>query len=142
MYEPKNNRSQFERTAHNDLIIDSYNANPTSMKASLEFFVKIPSTLPKAVILGDMKELGNVSDEEHKKLIRFVLAQNLGKVIFVGSIFTQILKEEKSFGNTNVLVFENIDQLTDELKANPITSHYILLKGSHSIRLDKAVASL
>ncbi len=56
-YEPQNHRSQFKRTERNDLIIDAYNANPTSMKTSLEFFTSIPASLPKMVILGEMKEL-------------------------------------------------------------------------------------
>ena len=72
-YEPRNHRSQFKRTEHNDLIIDAYNANPTSMKASLDFFTSIPSTLPKMVILGEMKELGEKSVEEHQKLLNSYL---------------------------------------------------------------------
>ncbi len=136
-YQPMNNRSQFERTANNDLIIDSYNANPTSMKVSLEFFMKIPSKMPKAVILGDMKELGDISMEEHKKLIEFVKTQQLDKIYLVGSIFSQLaasIESDKSF-----LVFENIDQLNQMLKQEPLKKHYVLLKGSHSIRLDKAI---
>jgi len=68
-YQPLNHRSQFKRTEKNDLIIDAYNANPTSMKASLDFFTSIPSSLPKMVILGEMKELGEASEEEHIKLV-------------------------------------------------------------------------
>ena len=75
-YIPTNNRSQFERTRDNELIIDAYNANPSSMKASLEYFAKIPSNLPKAVILGDMNELGDISDSEHQALTTFLKAQS------------------------------------------------------------------
>lgn len=139
-YQPMNNRSQFERTASNDLIIDSYNANPTSMKVSLEFFVKIPSSLPKVVILGDMKELGEISTDEHKMLIEFVSKQNLDKIYLVGSIFHEISKSLNT--NKSILVFENIDQLNEKLKAEPISGHYILLKGSNSIGLDKAIKYL
>lgn len=139
-YEPKNNRSQFERTINNDLIIDSYNANPTSMRASLEFFVKIPSSLPKVVVLGDMNELGAISEDEHKKLIQFILDQELEKVILVGPIFNKLssLIEEKN----TLEVYENVDLLIDELKDAPIKAKYVLLKGSNSIRLDKAVEYL
>ncbi len=139
-YEPKNNRSQFERTANNDLIIDSYNANPSSMKASLEFFVKIPSNLPKAVILGDMKELGDISIDEHQKLIEFVREQDLDKIFLVGSIFSQVV--QSTILSENILVFEDIDQLNNKLKQEPIKGHYILLKGSHSIKLDQAISLL
>ena len=139
-YEPKNNRSQFERTANNDLIIDSYNANPSSMKASLEFFVKIPSNLPKVVILGDMKELGDISIDEHQKLIEFVREQDLDKIFLVGSIFSQVVQSTTL--SENILVFEDIDQLNNKLKQEPIKGHYILLKGSHSIKLDQAISLL
>lgn len=139
-YQPKNNRSQFERTANNDLIIDSYNANPTSMKASLEFFVKIPSNSPKAVILGDMNELGAISDVEHSNLIEFVSTQQLDKVILVGPIFSHLATSIDI--SEAIDVYEDIDQLIDYLKEKPIKGEYILLKGSNSIRLDKAVEYL
>ena len=139
-YQPQNNRSQFERTANNDLIIDSYNANPTSMKVSLEFFVKIPSNLPKAMILGDMKELGDISIVEHKKLIDFVKTQNIEKIYLVGSIFKQLAPSPSD--GSPIEVFENIDQLNKVLQEQPLKGYYILLKGSHSIRLDKAIPFL
>ena len=139
-YQPKNNRSQFERTANNDLIIDSYNANPTSMKASLEFFVKIPSNSPKVVILGDMNELGAISEVEHRNLIEFVSTQMLDKVILVGPIFSQLANSTE--GNSTFKVYETVDFLIEELKNNPIKGEYILLKGSNSIKLDKVVEYL
>ncbi len=134
-YMPKNNRSQFERTAHNDLIIDAYNANPTSMKAALDFFVKIPSTLPKAVILGEMKELGEISGNEHRKLVEFLSAQSFGKVYLVGEAFADVAGEE-------IFVFESAEQLIEALQKNPIEGYYILLKGSHSVHLEKVVPFL
>lgn len=139
-YQPKNNRSQFERTANNDLIIDSYNANPTSMKVSLEFFVKIPSNLPKMVILGDMNELGAISEDEHRDLIKFVSDQKLDKVILVGPIFNHLANPTEV--NSTFKVYETVDFLIEELKNNPIKGEYILLKGSNSIKLDKVVEYL
>lgn len=139
-YQPKNNRSQFERTANNDLIIDSYNANPTSMKVSLEFFVKIPSNLPKIVILGDMNELGAISEDEHRDLIKFVSDQKLDKVILVGPIFNHLANPTEV--NSTFKVYETVDFLIEELKNNPIKGEYILLKGSNSIKLDKVVEYL
>lgn len=141
-YQPKNNRSQFERTANNDLIIDSYNANPTSMKASLEFFVKIPSNLPKMVILGDMNELGSISEDEHKNLIKFVSTQKLDKVILVGPIFSKLATSVGIDIDSAFKVYETIDYLIEELKVNPVKGEYILLKGSNSIKLDKVVEYL
>lgn len=132
-YEPKNNRSQFERTEKNDLIIDAYNANPTSMKAMLEFFAKIPTDLPKAVILGEMKELGAIAEEEHAKMLEFLHRQTFEKMYLVGSIFK---KTEKL---PNACFFETVEELTEELKQHPLTGHYVLLKGSNSVHLEKAV---
>jgi UDP-N-acetylmuramoyl-tripeptide--D-alanyl-D-alanine ligase len=133
-YEPKNNRSQFKRTAMNDLIIDAYNANPTSMKASLEFFSSIPTSLPKMVILGEMKELGAIGDEEHLKMVQFLRKQPYDRVCLVGSVFKHHTGEDDSFH-----LFEDVEQLIGMLEKEPVSNHYILLKGSHSIHLEKAV---
>jgi UDP-N-acetylmuramoyl-tripeptide--D-alanyl-D-alanine ligase len=133
-YEPKNSRSQFERTEHNDLIIDAYNANPTSMKASLDSFSKIDSNLPKAVILGEMKELGEITDEEHREILRFVLEQPFEKAYLVGDIFKNL-----SVANEKLFYFSTVEELCEELKKNPITRHYILLKGSNSVHLDRSL---
>jgi len=133
-YEPTNNRSQFMRTEKNDLIIDAYNANPTSMKASLDFFTSIPSSLPKMVILGEMKELGAISNEEHQQMVQFLREQRYDKVVLVGSVFSQWVRETDAYP-----VFEDVDELIRSLQVQPVTNHYILLKGSHSVHLEKAV---
>lgn len=136
-YEPTNHRSQFKRTEKNDLIIDAYNANPSSMKASLEFFSSIPTILPKMVILGEMKELGERSDEEHEKVVNFLRAQSYEKVYLVGSVFNKWITENDPFQ-----LFCNVEELIDLLEREPIFHHYILLKGSHSVHLEKAIDSL
>lgn len=136
-YEPTNHRSQFKRTDKNDLIIDAYNANPTSMKASLEFFSSVPSTLPKMVILGEMKELGESSNREHKKLVRFLEKQSFDKVYLVGSVFS-----EWSEGHDGFRLFGDVEELINALEEEPVSNHYILLKGSHSVQLEKAVDRL
>lgn len=133
-YEPKNHRSQFKRTGMNDLIIDAYNANPTSMKASLEFFTSIPTSLPKLVILGEMKELGEVRDEEHRKMVQFLRKQPYDSVYLVGSVF----KNQTDAGDFFHL-FADVDELIVKLEKEPVRNYYILLKGSHSIHLEKAV---
>lgn len=131
-YEPKNHRSQFMRTEKNDLIIDAYNANPTSMKASLEFFSTIPSAMPKMVILGEMKELGKGSEEAHQKLIHFLKEETFEKIYLVGDLF-------KGFPKNNFRLFDNPEALIAELKTKPIKGYYILLKGSHSVHLEKVI---
>lgn len=136
-YEPTNLRSQFKRTEKNDLIIDAYNANPISMKAALEFFSSIPSSLSKMVILGEMKELGESSDEEHEKIVQLLKQQPYDKVYLVGSAFNKCTSENESFR-----LFDDVDLLIETLKKKPVSNHYILLKGSHSVHLEKAVDSL
>jgi len=139
-YEPKNNRSQFERTQHNDLIIDAYNANPTSMKAMLEFFSKIKSDLPKAVILGEMKELGPIAEVEHRKMLDYLHGQSFDKIYLVGSVFTDGVTGSITMKNT--FVFERVEQLIEELERHPLAGYYVLLKGSHSVQLEKVIPFL
>lgn len=136
-YEPTNHRSQFKRTEKNDLIIDAYNANPTSMKASLEFFSSIPASMPKMVILGEMKELGETNDEEHEQIVRYLEKQSFDKVYLVGSVFSKWVSENNTFR-----LYENVDNLIKILEKEPVSNHYILLKGSNSVHLEKAIDSL
>lgn len=133
-YEPVNHRSQFKRTKWNDLIIDTYNANPTSMKASLEFFATIPTSLPKMVVIGEMKELGETAMEEHKRLLDFLAEQPMGKVILVGELFRKFSSIKPYYE-----LYDRVEELIERLLKEPITRHYILLKGSHSVSLEKAI---
>ncbi|MFR1987290.1 MAG: glutamate ligase domain-containing protein [Prevotellamassilia sp.] len=84
-YVPSNNRSELLRTAHNELIVDAYNANPTSMRAALDNFALI-SHPHKMLILGEMRELGAVSAEEHQKVAAQALSLGAEAVWFVGRI--------------------------------------------------------
>jgi UDP-N-acetylmuramoyl-tripeptide--D-alanyl-D-alanine ligase len=136
-YEPKNHRSQFKRTEKNDLIIDAYNANPTSMKTSLEFFTTVPSSLPKMVILGEMKELGEISRVEHQRMLDFLQKQSYARVYLVGDIFRELIP-----ANATYHFFEDVEALIKSLNEDPLTGYYILLKGSHSVHLEKAVDNL
>jgi UDP-N-acetylmuramoyl-tripeptide--D-alanyl-D-alanine ligase len=133
-YEPVNHRSQFKRTARNDLIIDTYNANPTSMKASLEFFATVSTSMPKMVVIGEMKELGETTMEEHQRLLDFLAAQPIGKVILVGELFRKFPLIKPYYE-----VYDKVEELIERLQKEPITRHYILLKGSHSVSLEKAI---
>ena len=133
-YEPQNHRSQFKRTERNDLIIDAYNANPTSMKTSLDFFTSVPSSLPKMVILGEMKELGKISGDEHQQMIDFLGKQAYARIYLVGDTFREMIP-----ANSSYRFFEDVDALVKSLNDEPLTGYYILLKGSHSVHLEKAV---
>src|SRR5690554_7122225 len=136
-YEPTNYRSQFKRTENNDLIIDTYNANPTSMKTSLDFFTSIPSSMRKMVILGEMMELGDSSDEEHKNLLDYLSLKPEIEVCLVGRIFNKIVKPDNEFK-----YFDSVDYLIAYLKKEPIKGRFIFIKGSNSVQLDKVITYL
>ena len=125
-YIPSNNRSQLIVTASNKLIVDTYNANPTSMNAALQNFRDMKVS-PKMAILGDMRELGEVSAEEHQKVVDFLKQTDITNVWLVGS----------EFANTDCdyRKFDNVDQVKEEIAANPPKGEYILIKGSNGIKL-------
>ena len=135
-YTPTNNRSQCTRTEKNTLIVDAYNANPTSMEAALKNFSKIETTSDKVLILGDMKELGEDSEAEHQKVLTLIQSLGFTKCYFVGSEFAKVAGSEFS------KCFENVESLAEYLTANPISDSTILIKGSNSTRLTKIVDSL
>ncbi len=132
-YTPKNNRSQFEKTASNSLIVDAYNANPTSMKAALDNFVDYPLS-PKALIIGEMKELGGVTQTEHQQLVNWIKAYAFSHVYLVGKAFRDV--------ETDFPVFENVGDLILHFTSEPLKEYCILIKGSNSIQLDKVVSYL
>lgn len=125
-YVPTNNRSQLEVTTSNKLIVDTYNANPTSMKAALENFRDMKVS-PKMAILGDMRELGEVSHEEHQKVVDFLKDNNISNVWLVG----------EEFGKTECAYrkFNNVDEVKAEIAAHKPQGFYILIKGSNGIKL-------
>ncbi len=131
-YTPSNNRSQLHKTEHNTIILDAYNANPTSMSAALETLGGILFS-KKAAILGDMLELGEISEIEHEKIFKKALHLNLNALFTVGEIFHKISK------NHNVLSFKTTADLTDYLKKHTMTDHLILLKASRGIGLESVV---
>ncbi len=133
-YEPTNNRSQLKETDRNMLIIDAYNANPTSMHAALENFDHMDVSR-KVLILGDMKELGPDTDMEHQKVADYISNHSFDKVIFIGDNFSRV--------NTNYPPrFRDMESLKDYLTVNPIEDSYILLKGSRGIQLEKCIDML
>ncbi len=133
-YTPTNNRSQCTHTEKNTLIVDAYNANPTSMEATLKNFSKIQAE-SKVLILGDMKELGEDSEAEHNKVLALIQSLGFTQVYFVGSEFANVAGSEYA-------CFENVESLAEYLAQNPISNSTILIKGSNSTRLTKIVDSL
>lgn len=129
-YRPTNNRSQIKITKDNTLICDSYNANPTSMLLAIDSFSAI-TTDRKIIILGDMLELGEKSEEEHLKVLNTLQSHIAKKVLLVGPVFQKISKK------SGFKAFDNVDKLMEFLKSEPLNGNTILIKGSRGIRLDK-----
>jgi UDP-N-acetylmuramoyl-tripeptide--D-alanyl-D-alanine ligase len=127
-YTPTNNRSQVKETEKNTLLLDCYNANPTSMRSALESFALI-NNKDKWFILGDMLELGSESNFEHKEIVQ--LTKQLDLVgHFVGPLFFASKDNSNNF-------YETREELLNEIKRNPITQKLILIKGSRGIGLEK-----
>ena len=123
-YEPTNNRSQFKKTDNNELIIDAYNANPSSMKVALDNFITMP-VQPKAIILGDMRELGPTSDELHAEVVAQIKKGQFDKVFLCGEHFSKVGKEFSPFATTEAMV--------EELRKQPLKGYHILIKIGKSV---------
>lgn len=132
-YIPNNSRSQLKNTKRNTLIIDAYNANPTSMKAAVDNFAEYP-LLPKAAIIGEMKELGGITQSEHQQLLDLIEAHSFQKVFLVGKAFKGL--------RTEYPIFDNVAELMLEFSNNPLIDYCILIKGSNGVQLDKVISYL
>ena len=137
-YVPKNNRSQMEKTERNLLIEDAYNANPTSMAAALDNLVLVTAE-KKAALLGDMRELGAESLNEHLKVLHQILSMGLDLVCLVGEEFGKAVAES---GTSSVKCFHDSDELASWLKDNPVSGATVLVKGSRGIRMEKVLPEL
>ena len=138
-YVPANNRSQMQRTERNTLILDAYNANPSSMAVALESFALMEAPR-KVALLGDMRELGDNSLEEHVKVVEKLAASGL-EAYLVGEEFARALAAAGS--PANVLGhFADSDALAAHLAAHPLEGACILVKGSRGIRMEKTIPSL
>ncbi len=129
-YDPGINRSQIIKTKNNTLVCDSYNANPLSMKLAIESFAHITAE-NKICILGDMLELGNNSEEEHKKIHKVLSDNNLRNVILTGPIFSKVS------AGFRFKTFPSVNKLKEFLKSKPIKGHHILIKGSRGMALEQ-----
>lgn len=127
-YHPTNNRSQFIKSEHNEIVMDAYNANPTSMQHSLNNFRKIAGD-NHLLILGDMGELGNESEKEHRTIVELINRLQFNNVILVGEKFKKVNKDFKTFND--------VEELIDYIGKNSITGMKILVKGSHFMHLEQ-----
>ena len=137
-YVPSNNRSQMIRTQNNTLIIDAYNANPTSMEAALNNFASVKAER-KCVMLGDMLELGADSLCEHIAVLKRSKDVGASLVCLVGSEFKKALLACPDDG---VMSFADSDELASWLEGNALRGAMILIKGSRGIKMEKVVSKL
>lgn len=127
-YLPHNNRSQLKETADNKLIVDAYNANPTSMMAALKNFRQVEAP-HKMVILGDMKELGEASREEHQKVVDYLKECGFDRVVLVGPEFAAATHSYQTF--------QHVDEVLADIRIHKPQGYYILIKGSNSMKLSQ-----
>jgi len=125
-YIPSNNRSQLTETTDNHLIVDAYNANPTSMMAALENF-RLMEVQNKVAVLGDMKELGEGSADEHRKIVSFLSTCGFERIILVGAEFG---KANEGFEH-----YSDVEAVKQLFATNKPVGKYILIKGSNSMKL-------
>ncbi len=136
-YEPTNHRSQLLQTEHNTLVVDAYNANPTSMQAAIHAFNQALDTkhqTPNTYILGAMRELGDYSHQEHQNVVNALLEMKENSVYLIGEEYKQTTAPYP--------IFDNVEQFIEYLQSHPLWERRILLKGSHSTQLEKLLPLL
>lgn len=136
-YSPENNRSQIIQSGTNTIIMDAYNANPTSMHAALENFKNLKTDKQKIAILGDMFELGSAAATEHQVIANYVKNSNFSESYLVGLNF----KNTESNGNL-IFRFRDTDHLIEHLKGSDFQNCYFLIKGSRGMALERALESI
>ena len=134
-YKPQNNRSQLTETGRNRLVVDAYNANPTSMAAAIENFSMMKAQ-DKMLILGDMRELGEVSADEHRRIVGMLREKGFDCVWLVGSEFKAVA------GDSGFRLFADVDEVNRALETEKVSGKTILIKGSNSIGLTKTITNL
>jgi len=134
-YLPENMRSQIMETAENRIYLDAYNANPTSMRNAIEFFDGLQAD-NKMMILGDMLELGDESEAEHKAMLDYVKNTTIGKILLVGPEFNRVSDDP------GLIAFPDYVSAGQWLRNNLVKECNILIKGSRGIQLDKIISIL
>jgi UDP-N-acetylmuramoyl-tripeptide--D-alanyl-D-alanine ligase len=134
-YVPANNRSQLVHTTKNTVFLDAYNANPSSMRAAIDNFHNIKAKR-KALILGDMLELGDDSEPEHEELIAYVDSLGFTEVILIGPVFVKVNRQGHypAFGDAAAALAH--------LKKNPFSDTHVLLKGSRGLAVEVMMEAL
>jgi UDP-N-acetylmuramoyl-tripeptide--D-alanyl-D-alanine ligase len=140
-YVPSNNRSQMTKTQKNTLIVDAYNANPTSMAAALENFSNVSADC-KVAMLGDMLELGEDSLAEHVAVVRSVASRKFGSTYFVGKEFTAASNEFTETELAGIRFFTTSDALAEYLSSHDLSGATVLIKGSRGTRMEKVIPVL
>ncbi|MBE6177735.1 MAG: UDP-N-acetylmuramoyl-tripeptide--D-alanyl-D-alanine ligase [Rikenellaceae bacterium] len=142
-YHPENNRSQRTETERNTLIVDCYNANPSSMQLSVGNLLQEPlgTRSRKVLILGDMRELGSWAEEEHCRIIEQLLPHPQVELILVGEEFG---RARSAIGTSSDQIhhYATCEELCAALRAHPLSDALILIKGSHSIGLERTIELL
>ena len=134
-YSPDNSRSQLIERGGNTIVLDAYNANPTSMEAALRNFSAMTGA-PKVVCIGDMAELGEESDREHERIAGLIAAGDYAQVLMVGKNFG------KFSAGFSCLHFEDSQQAADWVKVHPFRGATILIKGSRSARMERVLEAI
>lgn len=134
-YVPDNSRSQKIQKGSNNIILDAYNANPSSMEAALRNFSSLP-VKDKVICIGDMAELGDDTDKEHKKIVNLLKEIPYQQLILVGENFGKYASE------ISCIPFESANAAALWIKENPILSKTILIKGSRSTQMEKILEAL
>lgn len=134
-YCPTNNRSQVVETCKNRVIMDAYNANPTSMSHAIKNFRNICKN-DNMLILGDMRELGEESEQEHKNILELLKELRFENVYLVGEEFSRVSE------NSGFSTFNDVEALIQHLASHPVSGKDILVKGSNSVHLNKTIDSL
>ena len=132
-YIPKNNRSQLKKTKRNTLILDAYNANPTSMEAAIYNLLQT-NVDRKTVILGDMRELGEDSHKEHQKIADILKNFFFEHVFLIGENFSAV--------ETDFPTFLTVDEFLETRQASRINNAYILIKGSRGMKMERIIEYL
>ena len=129
-YELQNNRSQILKMNGKEIILDAYNANPTSVSNAIESFSSIKNS--KAVILGDMFELGNNSIDEHKKIVKLLSSKNIDSCYFIGEDFYKVKSTNESFYfyRTKEDFYNSGDEISES---------HILIKGSRGMKMEEII---
>lgn len=127
-YIPSNNRSQILKTQNNTLILDCYNANPSSCLSAIESFANMNAN-NKMVFMGAMKELGKVSESEHKRVFEQMKSKGFEKIVLIGKEYKEIAEGKEEY-------FDDSEKFKQYLLNNPINNATILIKGSRSTKME------